>query len=150
MRKFVWRLQRVLDIRKSQERKARSELFTLTQKLAAARAELLIQKKIMENIIKELAGNNPRNRLAGQEFFMKNCAANNEKIKKLKENIHNLELQQKEKINEVLQLRKTEEGMEKLRARAKEEYIKEQEKIEQKELDEESGILFVRNNFQEV
>jgi flagellar biosynthesis chaperone FliJ len=59
-------------------------------------------------------------------------------------------LQQKEKINEVLQLRKTEEGMEKLRAQAKEEYIKEQEKIEQKELDEESVILFVRNNCQEV
>ena len=146
MRKFVWRLQHVLDIRKTQERKARLELFALTQKLAATRAELLMQKKIMENIIKDLTGNNPRDRLAGQEFFMNNCHATNEKIKKLKEKIHGLELQHKEKINEVLQLRKAEEGMEKLREEAKEQYIKEQEKIEQKELDEESRVLFVRNH----
>jgi len=146
MRRFVWRLQRVLDIRKMQEQKAKSELLALTGKLASARGELLIQKKILENIIKELSGISPEKRLAEQEFFLKNSAASNEKIKKLKEKINELELQQKKKIAEVLQLRKVKEGMEKLKTEAKEQYIKEQEKIEQKELDEEANVLFVRNH----
>jgi flagellar biosynthesis chaperone FliJ len=146
MRKFVWRLQRVLDIRKMQEQKARSELLALTQKLVAARGELLLQKKILENLIKSLACNNPKKRLAEQEFFLANSTASNEKIKIMKEKIRKLESQQKQKIAEVLKLRKAKEGMEKLKDQAKEDYIKEQEKIEQTELDEEATVLFVRNH----
>ncbi len=146
MRKFVWRLQRVLDIRKMQEQKARSELFALTRQLAATRGELLVQKKILENMIQDIAGNSPKKRLAEQEFFLKYSAASNKKNEQLKEKIQELELQQKQKIKEVLQLRKAKEGMEKLRAEAKEKYIEEQEKIEQKDLDEEAFVLFVRAN----
>ena len=145
MKKFEWRLQRVLDIRIMQEQKARSELFTITEQLAAFRTQLLLQKKILEDIINEMSRNNTKDRIFEQEFFLSNSAASNNKINKLKEKIKELELQQKQKIQDVLQLRKATEGMEKLRTEAKERYIKEQEIIEQKELDEESGILFVRN-----
>lgn len=146
MRKFVWRLQRVLDIRTMQEQKARSELFTLTQKIAAARGELLIQKKILESIVKSLAETRPRERLAKQEFFLTNSEESNKRIRKLEEKIKELELQQRQKIKDVLKLRKAREGMERLREQAKEEYIREQEKIEQGEMDEEATILFVRNH----
>jgi flagellar biosynthesis chaperone FliJ len=146
MRKFVWRLQRVLDIRKMQEQKARSELFALTEKIAATRGELLMQRKILENIIKDIANISPKKRLAEQEFFLRNSAASNERIRRLKERIRELELQQKEKIAEVLKLRRSREGMEKLRARAKEDYIKEQEKIEQNELDENAIMMFIRDH----
>ena len=146
MRKFVWRLERVLEIRKMQEQKARSDLIVLTEKLAVARGELLVQKKILENIIRDLAGLGNRRRLAEQEFFMTNSAASDEKIKRLEEKVKELEFRQKQKISEVLKLRIAKEGMEKLRAQAKEEYIKEQEKIEQTELDEEARVLFVRNH----
>ncbi len=146
MRKFDWRLQRVLEIRIMQEQKARVELFALTEKLAATRCELLLQKKILENLIKDLSGKNARERLAEQEFFLKNSAAGNEKIKSLEKKIQELELQQKQKLDEVVKLRQAKEGMEKLQAQAKEDYIKEQEKIEQKEMDEESSIMFVRNH----
>ena len=77
---------------------------------------------------------------------MTNSTSSNEKIKKLEEKVHELELQQKQKITEVLKLRRAKEGMEKLKVQAKEQYIKEQEKIEQKELDEEANVLFVRNH----
>ncbi len=146
MRKFDWRLQRVLEIRIMQEQKARVELFALTEKLAAARCDLLLQKRILENLIKDLSGKNARERLAEQEFFFKNSAAGNEKIKNLEKKIQELELQQKQKLDEVVKLRQAKEGMEKLQAQAKEDYIKEQEKIEQKEMDEDSSIMFVRNH----
>ena len=129
-----------------QEQKARSDLIVLTEKLAVARGELLVQKKILENIIRALAGLGNRRRLAEQEFFMTNSAASDEKIKRLEEKVKELEFRQKQKISEVLKLRIAKEGMEKLRAQAKEEYIKEQEKIEQTELDEEARVLFVRNH----
>ena len=146
MKMFSWRLQRVLDIRKRQEQKSKSELMDITEKLAGTRGQLLIQKKILENIIKNIAASNPKERLVKQEFFFSNSNASNNKIKILENKIKELELKQKEKIEELLKIRKIKQGMEKLRAEAKEQYIKEQEKIEQKELDENAAILFVRNS----
>ncbi len=146
MKKFEWRLQRVLEIRVMQEQKARVELFALTEKLAATRGELLMQKKILENLIKELSGKSARERITEQEFFLKNSVASNEKIKVLEKRIQELESQQKQKLGEVVKLRQAKEGMEKLQAQAKEDYIKEQEKFEQKEMDEESNRMFVRNH----
>ena len=100
----------------------------------------------MEDLIRDLSGKDPRQRLVEQEFFLKNSAASNEKIKTLKEKTQELESQQKQKIAEVLKFRMARQGMEKLREEAKEQYIKEQEELEQKELDEEAGILFVRSS----
>ena len=146
MKKFVWRLQRVLEIRIMQEQKARVELFALTQKLAATRGELIIQRKILENLINDLSSKSASERLAEQELFMKNSASSNEKIKQLVKKVQELETQQKQKIAEIVKLRQAKEGMEKLRAEAQEEYIKVQEKLEQKQMDEEASIMFVRNH----
>ena len=144
MKRFVWRLQRVLDIKKKEEQKKRAELFELTEKLAQTRGELLIRKKMLEDIINGLTGENPKKRLSKQEFFLRHSAASDEQIKKLKDKISELESQQKEIIAEVLKLRRFKEGMEKLRVEAKTQFIKEQEKLEQKELDEGAIVSFAR------
>ena len=144
MKRFVWRLQRVLDIKKKEEQKKRAELFELTEKLAQTRGELLVHKKLLEDIINGLAGENPKKRLSKQEFFLRHSAASDEQIKKLKEKISELESQQKEIIAEVLKLRRFKEGLEKLRVEAKTQFIKEQEKLEQKELDEGAIVSFAR------
>lgn len=145
MKRFVWRLQRVLDIRKKEEQKKMAELLDLTDKLAVARGELLIKKKRLENIINSLINENPKKRLGKQEFFLAYSYTSNEQLKKLRENICRLELQQKDKIEEVLKVKKSKEGMERLRTEAKILFIKEQEKYEQKELDEGATVAFVRN-----
>ncbi len=144
MKLFVWRLQRVLDIRKKEEQKARAELLELTERLAQTRGELLMQQKTLEDIINGLTGENPKKRLGKQEFFLKISAASNEQIKKLKEKVNELELQQRDKIAEVIKLRRFKEGLEKLRTEAKMRFIKEQEKLEQKQLDEGATVSFVR------
>jgi flagellar FliJ protein len=144
MKRFVWRLQRVLDVKKKEEQKARAELFELTQELAQVRGELLRRKKILEQIIDDLTGEKPGKRLGKQEFFLKHSATNDEQIKKLKNKIGELEKQQKEKIAEVLKIRRFKEGLERLRTEAKMQFIKEQEQLEQKELDETATISFVR------
>jgi flagellar FliJ protein len=144
MKRFVWRLQRVLDIRKKEEEKARAELLELTERLAQTRGELLMQQKMLEDIINGLTGENPKKRLGKQEFFLRYSAASDEQIKKLEDKVKELESQQRDKIAEVLKLRRFTEGLEKLRTEAKMRFITEQEKLEQKQLDEGATISFVR------
>ncbi len=149
MRRFVWRLQRVLDIKTKAEQARRAELLELTEKLAQTRGELLMQKRILEDIIDGLAGKNPKKRLSQQEFFLKWAATNDELIEKLKEKERKLKLQQREKIAEVLKLKRFKEGLERLRDKAKMQFITEQEKLEQKELDEGAMISFTRRIIQQ-
>jgi len=144
MKRFVWRLQRVLDIRTKEEQKARAELLELTQKLAETQSELLAWRKMLEEIINGLAAGNPKKRLGRQEFFLRYSAASDKQIKKLENKVKELESKQREKIAEVLKLKRFKEGLEKLRAEAKIQFITEQEKLEQQQLDEGATVLFVR------
>lgn len=144
MKRFVWRLQRILDIKEKQEQAKKAELIKLTEKLAQTRSELLIQKRKLENIINDLTEQQPRKRLGKQAFFLKCSLTNDEVIKKLKEKAIELELSQRQKIIEVLKVRRFKKGLEKLRAEAKTRFIEEWEKIEQKESDESASIGFGR------
>jgi len=146
MKRFVWRLQRVLDIKKKEEQKTRAELIKLTERLAQTRGELIARQKMLENIIEGLTDRNPKKRLGDQEFFLRYSVTSDQQIKKLKEKIDVLESQQREKIAEVLKVRRFKEGLERLRIEAKIQFIKEQEKLEQKELDERATISFVRKS----
>lgn len=148
MKRFTWRLQRVLDIKIKEEQIKRAELFEITQKLAQAQNELLTQKRILEDIINSLAEEHPRNRLDKQELFLKCSAINDELIKKLESKVKEIEKRQKEKINEVLKVKKFRKSLEKLRVEAKMQYIKEQEKLEQNEADEMTTIGFARKIIQ--
>ena len=145
MKRFVWRLQRVLDIKTKEEQSKRTELLKLTERLAQVRGELLVQKRILENMIKDIASKNPNHRLGDQEFFLRCSGTNDEVIKKLKNKVSELELKQREKIAEVLKVRRFKEGLERLRSEAKRRFIEEQEKLEQKELDEMATIRFARD-----
>ena len=144
MKRFVWRLQRVLDIKTKQEQKKKAELLEITEKLTQTQGELLTQKRILEDIIQGLRSKHPKKRLSEQELFLRCSATSDELIKKLKNKISGLESQQKEKIVEVLKVRRFKKGLEKLRCDAKTEYIKSAEKLEQKEADERTTIGFVR------
>lgn len=144
MRRFVWRLQRVLDIKVKQEGLKRTELLQITEKLILTRTELLGQERILALLLAEIADRDPKSRIREQEFFLKCSATNKELIGKLKEKVRELELEQRKKIEEILEIRKAKEALEKLRARAEQEYKKEQEKLEQKEIDESAVVSFVR------
>lgn len=146
MKRFVWRLQRVLEIKKKEEMKKRGELLELTEKIAETRGELLTRQKMLEDIIDGLTRKNPKKRLGEQELFLRYSATSDEQIKRLKDKISELESQERKKIAELLKVRRSKEGLERLRAEAKTQFIKEQEKLEQKELDEGATVSFVRKS----
>jgi len=144
MKRFVWRLQRVLDIKAKEEQLRRTELFRLTELLTAKRGELLMRKRVLENLLDDIRNDRSPERLSSQAFFLQRVAVDDERIRKLKEEIATLEVRHKEKTAEVLAVRRFKEGLEKLRAQAKEEYIREEERLEQKELDDRTTISFAR------
>jgi len=144
MKRFVWRLKRVLEIKTKEEQTKRAELLELTEKLAETRGELLTKQRILKDIIDSLTRKNPQKRLCEQEFFLKCSRTSDELIKKLKNKVSELESQQRKKIAEVLKAKRFKEGLEKLRAEAKRRFIQEQEKLEQKDSDEGATISFSR------
>jgi flagellar biosynthesis chaperone FliJ len=93
-----------------------------------------------------LTEENPKKRLGGPEFVLRYSATSDEQIKNVEDKKNGLESQQREKIAEVLKVKRFKEGMEKLRVEAKVQFIKEQEKLEQKEMDESATISFVRKS----
>ncbi|KPK44698.1 MAG: hypothetical protein AMJ65_02290 [Phycisphaerae bacterium SG8_4] len=144
MKRFAWRLNRLLEIKTKQEQKERAELFKLTETLAERRSEMMLRKKMLKDVIDGLAEADPKQRLGQQEFFLRHAGTSDEQIRKLKDRISQLESQQKEKIAQVLAIRRFKEGLEKLRIEAKRQFIAEQEKLEQNELDEAAIVSFVR------
>jgi flagellar biosynthesis chaperone FliJ len=146
MRRFVWRLQRVLDIKAKEEIIRTQELFVITEKLAQTRSELLIQQRALREIFESIAGEFPKNRIFRQEFFLRNSAATDEKIRQIRDEINKLELEQKKKVAEVLKIRRFKESLERLREQAKKKFMEEQEKLEQKQLDETATLSFGRQS----
>jgi flagellar protein FliJ len=144
MKRFAWRLQKVLDIKSKQEQLKRSELFRIAEQLAVKRGELLMRRRILQDLVTEIQGQAAQTRLPAQAFFLRHAAADNEQMQKLGEEIAALDVRHREKTAEVLAVRRLKEGLEKLREQAKEQYLREQEKIEQKESDERTAIAFVR------
>ena len=150
MRSFTWRLQRVLDIKATEEKVKKEELLELIEKLVHAQREVLEKKKVLENIIFDIAQKEPRSRLNEQELFLRYVATNNELIKKLEQKTRCLEMQQREKIAELSAVRKFKRSLEKLRAKAETEFLREQAKIEQKQMDEGATYSFARGLLQHV
>jgi flagellar FliJ protein len=144
MKRFVWRLQKVLDIKTKEEQLKQMELFRLTETLAERRSELLLRQQTLRAIMNDIAKDRSSGRLETQEFFLKHAATNDQIIEKLKGQIKDLEAQRKEKTTELLAARRFREGLEKLRTEAKERFIQEQEKLEQKAMDDRTTIAFAR------
>jgi flagellar export protein FliJ len=144
MKRFVWRLQKVLDIKTKEEQLKRMELFRLTETLAMKRSELFMRQRVLREIATEITRNASSGRLGMQEFFLKNAGTDDQIIRTLQSEIHDLEAQQKEKMAEVLTAKRFKEGLEKLRTEAKTRFIVEQERLEQKEMDDRTTVAFAR------
>lgn len=144
MKRFAWRLQKVLDVKTKEEQLKRNELFRLTERLAARRSELLMRQRILRDLMADITKDKSSKRLGTQEFFLRHAATDDADIRKLEEEIAELEARRREKTAEVLAAKRFKEGLEKLRAQAEEQFRREQEKLEQKELDERATIACAR------
>lgn len=136
MKRFKWRLQRVLEVKKKEEQVKRAQLVQITEQLSQARGELFMQKRKLEELLDELYETGPQDRLDRQQQFMIYSAANDRMIQRLEKQIKQLADQQKDKIAEILKIKQFNEGLEKVRSEAQAAFIAGQEKLEQKQMDE--------------
>jgi flagellar export protein FliJ len=144
MKRFAWRLQRVLDVRVKQEQVKRSELFQVVQELTEKRTEMMLLQQMLKEALASVGAEDPCRRIEEQEMILHYAATNDERIRRVQEIIGGLEIRQKEKLAELLAVRRSREAMERLREDTRQRFMQEQEKLEQKESDERVAIAFLR------
>jgi len=100
MKRFVWRLQQVLEIKTKEEQAKRAELVKVTERLAEARGELLKRERVLRELIAAVAAANSQQRMCEQELFLKCSAPNDRQIKELKKKLSELEAEQRQKMGD--------------------------------------------------
>jgi flagellar export protein FliJ len=145
MARFVWRLQKVLDVKDKIEQVKRAELLRLAEEIAKAHAALLNQQRILREALDEISRLEPHQRVGQQEFFLRYVSANNERIELCKARIAELETAHRQKAAELMEVRRAKEALERLKEKARQRFVYEQDRLEQKEFDDRAGIAFVRS-----
>ncbi len=140
--RFVWRLQRVLDLKEKVEKVQEAALLRLTEELATTRMLYLHEKRQLNQTMMAIGRSSPGTRLPQQQFSLKYAAYDNERLRQQSLTLQQMEVQQKEKIAELVELKRAREGMQKMRAEAKRGFETEQEKRQQKESDDLANSAF--------
>jgi flagellar FliJ protein len=146
MARFAWRLQKVLDVKDKIEQVKRAELLRIAEQIAKTRAALLNQQRILKEALDEISRLEPHQRLGQQEFFLRYVSANDEKIEGYKARIRELEASHRQKACELMEIRRAKEALERLKEKARQRFIHEQDQLEQKEFDDRAGTAFVRQH----
>jgi hypothetical protein len=81
VKRFVWRLQHVLDVKAREEQAKRAELLEITEELAETRGGLLARQTVLRNIIAGITAEQHQSKLAKQEFFFRHSTTSDEEIK---------------------------------------------------------------------
>jgi flagellar export protein FliJ len=142
MARFVWRLQRVLDIREKEEQAMRSELMALSERMVLLRQEIMVIRARIHTALEDLSSKEPVERLAGQQLFMKYSEYSEIEIDSLRIELSKIDAQRKAKMNEILEKRQSIKVLEKLRTKAKEAFVIESTHREQLEIDEYTNNKF--------
>ena len=150
MKKFQWRLQRILDLKENEEQLKKSELNQIAQQIARANNRLTRLHLKLQDILGSLNEKDLRIRMNEHELTMRYTANNDEAIKKVQLNISELTQLQSTKMNELLELRRFKEGLSKLREKEELEFLKEQQRLEQNEMDDRSTIRYARKNMMQA
>jgi flagellar biosynthesis chaperone FliJ len=145
MKKFVWRLQRVLELKARQEEMLKAELMLLGQKLASARFELLSRKNRRDTVLADVSSLEPARRLERQKTLFNDLSFLDEQIAKAQVSIRELESKRKTKMQEVLAARRFRMSLEKLRESAKDDYNVDFKRFEQDMLDETASMALARD-----
>ncbi len=144
MKRFKWKLQRVLDIKTQHERAIRNDLFVLAHTIAGVREEILERRTILRTLLEELGKRRLGDRLHDQAIFMQFSKVEERQIERLGARLKELEAQRAEKQEQFLAVRSTCKTLERLREEAREQHMREVGKREQMAFDESAHIAFAR------
>jgi len=144
MARFVWRLERVLNVKKKQEQAKRLELLQITEQVIQTQTQLKIRQQALQAMLEGVAQEPPKERMRKQAMAMDYAKGSQVRIRALEGQIETLQAQKKETTEDLLGLKQTTEGLERLRAGAERLFLKDLDKKEQKMADELTLMKYVR------
>jgi len=112
--------------------------------MAWTRQEIAHRRRIIRASLSQLARCGLDDRIVRQETVMACSVRPAREIDRLAAQLRASESQRREKISRLLRTRNARESLEKMREEARQLHVREQLKIEQKELDEGAQVSFVR------
>ncbi|HUT02222.1 MAG TPA: flagellar FliJ family protein [Phycisphaerae bacterium] len=136
MKRLRWPLQRFLDVTLQREKARRAELLGITRRIARLRQEVLVRRTGVRGMILEMAAMDFQERLWRHPEFVACSQAQEREIGRLEAQLAELTDRRTEKTRALLETRRRRETLDRLRAEAWAEHLREQGKAEQKQLDE--------------
>ena len=141
-------MQRLFDLKVKQENVMRTELVSITEQAVALRGRIMLRKTALRQMLAKLAKKDAKKRMQEQQLVLKYIHVTDKEIEALGIKLIELERLRRDKIKQIMKIRKLRKGLEKLRDNARADFIKELEKFEQNELDDNSTITFARKILQ--
>jgi len=144
VKRFKWRLQRVLDITEQRERALRLELLTLAHQIIAVQHEILSRRATVRSLLDDLGRRELLERLPRQLVVLACAAAEERLLNRLRARQAALEAARAAKTDKFLRVRGTRRTLERLREEARLKHNREMDRQEQTQLDEAFHISFAR------
>lgn len=144
MKKFHWKLERVLDITAQREKALRSGLFALAQAVVRVRRAIVERRTVLRILLEEMGRRPLADRLAEQAVVMAYSAGEQRELRRLDARLAELEAERARKRERFLQTRSMRETLERMREQAREDYLRQVAKREQSEFDEQAHLAFAR------
>ncbi len=142
MKRFRWPLQRLLEVTAHREQALRAQLLNLSQEIVGLRQIILARQAVLRSLLAELAKEELKERFSKQQLFMNYVQNDQKQIRRLEQQLKELRTLRKQTNAQFLQVRSSRKTLERLREQAKDRYLRDQLKLEQKQLDEVAHISF--------
>jgi len=144
MKRFVWPLQRLLDVTVHRERAHKAELLALASRVAGLRQQIAQRRFILNVSLQELSKQKLPDRVSDQETFINNSAHDRRRIRQLESQLRQAESKRETLIKELLAIKSKREALEARREADRAAHLKQEMKREQKRLDESAHISYAR------
>ena len=148
--KFAWRLDKVLDVKIKQEDILRADVIAITEQAAAVRSMIMLKKAALRKMLSDLRLQDAVVRLKAKQLFLKYVHVSEAEIAKLGQDLKQINEIRAQKIAEVMGVRKMRKGLEKLREKARLEFVEQSHKREQNILDEITTTSYARKVMQVI
>jgi Na+/phosphate symporter len=136
VKRFRWRLQRLLDVTARREQMLRWELLATAREMARVRVAIAVRQVTIRSTLARLATMTVDERLARQAAAMIGCAANEAQLTRLRSELGELEKKKAELLKKFMHERARHKTLDRLRSQALERHNREQGRLEQHQFDE--------------
>jgi len=145
MKRFVWPLQRYLDVVRQREGALRAEVLAAARQVAAQKRAIRRRAEALAAMLNGISVRPAGQRLPDQQLVMRCFAAERRAMAALEAELSRLEAWRQELLARLRDIRARRETLEKLRQETFADYLRQASADEQKQHDETSRIAFVRN-----